>query len=140
MASSVEEILREVLHKLGSIETSVHLLQQDVRDEKEVARENRSRIHARLDQQTRVQSETEGKIITVGLTLEQQRSSIDALKATVEENRKEAEAASKDWKRIKTLGWGFSGLLVVIGVTGGGILIMAGDISVALARKWLRID
>jgi hypothetical protein len=134
--ASNEDIMRE----LGGLATAVRQLREDFHTERSEARDNRKRIHDRLDLQVREHSEVEGKIITVGLTLEQQRLSIERLAEKVDANQEAAQISADEWKRIKTLGCGFSGILVAVGVTGGGFLIWAGDISVALARKWLRID
>ncbi|MCK8781115.1 DUF1515 domain-containing protein [Rhizobium sp. NTR19] len=136
MATSNEDIMRE----LGRLGEAFRQLREDFNDEREAARENRSRIHARLDDQTNRINEMETTVILSGQTVTQQRDVISQLTTKVEENHQAVQPSLEDWKRIKTLGWGFSALLVAIGVTGASVLIYMGEAAVTIVRKWLRID
>ncbi|CDZ67621.1 Hypothetical protein NGAL_HAMBI2605_59020 [Neorhizobium galegae bv. orientalis] len=136
MTASNADILRE----LSTVSEAVRQLREDFRDERDAARENRARIHSRLDQQIRDLGLVEDKVIIVGQTVGQQRDFIDRLERKVAANHEEVKPSIEEWKRVKTLGWGFSGLLVALGFTGASILYWAGDAAVTFARKWLRID
>ncbi len=59
-----------------------------------------------------------------------------SIEATLSE---EIKPQTEEWKRMKTLGLGFAGLLALGGISFGAMLAYAGDTAVAVVRKWLRI-
>lgn len=69
----------------------------------------------------------------------QLRDEIAALKKTVQENHETVSPALEEWKRMKTLGVGISGLIALAGLTIGGLVAWAGDIAVNAVRAWLKI-
>ncbi|NKL34996.1 hypothetical protein GFL49_14550 [Rhizobium leguminosarum bv. viciae] len=46
----------------------------------------------------------------------------------------------EEWKKMKTLGYGISGLIAFAGLTIGGIIAYASDGAVAALRRWLKIN
>ncbi|ACE93042.1 hypothetical protein AMC90_CH04053 [Rhizobium phaseoli] len=48
--------------------------------------------------------------------------------------------ALEDWKRIKMIGYGVSGLIAIAGLTTGAIVTWASDGAVAWIRHWLKIN
>lgn len=60
------------------------------------------------------------------------REEITTLKETVDRNDAATQPALLEWKRMKTLGYGFSGLIAFAGLMIGGITAYASD------GAWLR--
>lgn len=123
----------EILFMLGELKKGLERVEQLQEEERREAKENRSKIHARLDQHVRDVGEIEEKVIIIGQTLGQQRETIETLS-------KDVRPALSEWARIKTLGWGFSFLLTAIGVTAGSLLMWFSDTAATALRRWLRID
>ncbi|WP_434729494.1 hypothetical protein [Rhizobium binae] len=68
------------------------------------------------------------------------REEIKALKETVDRNHDSTQLALEDWKRIKTLGVGISGIIALAGLTAGATITWASDGAVAWLRYWLKIN
>ncbi|HEV7433468.1 MAG TPA: hypothetical protein VGO22_01130 [Pseudorhizobium sp.] len=133
-------MLGELKNGMEHLSEQQERLHRQLEEERRAASENRSRIHARLDQHVMNVSEIEGKVITIGQAFEVQRSLIEGVSDKVEQNHAEVRPALEEWQRIKTLGWGASFILLSLGATGATVLWWAGDTAVTLARRWLRID
>ncbi|NZD62885.1 DUF1515 domain-containing protein [Rhizobium sp. WYCCWR 11290] len=141
--TSNDDILRalgRVEGRLTGIEESVSLLREDVSDEKDNAHESRSVIHRRLDEQAR-QIHLLDMTVTVSSNVDGQiREEIKTLKETVEKNHEAVAPTLEEWKKMKTLGYGISGLIAFAGLTIGGIIAYASDGAVAALRHWLKIS
>jgi len=133
MSASNDDIMRV----LGRLEEGVRQLREDFNVEKDLARENRAKLHERLDKQGDEISELEKTVIVAGHTVAQQRDVITGLKDTID---RDVQPTIGEFKEIQKLGRGVAMVLVALGFTAGGIVIWAGDMAVAVARKWLRID
>ncbi|OHV22303.1 hypothetical protein BBJ66_30245 [Rhizobium sp. RSm-3] len=68
------------------------------------------------------------------------RDEIKALKETVEKNQDAVGPAVKEWERMKSIGYGISGLVAFAGLTVGGMVAYASDGAVARLRHWLKIN
>jgi hypothetical protein len=68
------------------------------------------------------------------------REEIKTLKDTVEKNHAATQPALEDWKRIKTIGYGVSGLIAIAGLTTGAIVTWMSDGAVSALRHWLKIN
>ncbi|MEH2700528.1 MULTISPECIES: DUF1515 domain-containing protein [Rhizobium] len=143
MTTSNDELMRaigRVEGRLSGIEESVSLLREDVGDEKDNAHESRSVIHRRLDEQMR-QINLLDKIVEISSGVDATlREEIKNLKETVQENHKATQPALDEWKRMKAVGYGISGLIAFAGLTTGGIIAYASDGAVAAFRHWLKIN
>ncbi|MBY5399768.1 DUF1515 domain-containing protein [Rhizobium leguminosarum] len=141
--TSNDDILRalgRVEGRLTGIEESVSLLREDVSDEKDNAHESRSVIHRRLDEQAR-QIHLLDMTVTVSSNVDGQiREEIKTLKDTVEKNHEAVAPTLEEWKKMKTLGYGISGLIAFAGLTIGGMIAYASDGAVAALRHWLKIN
>lgn len=137
----------DIMHAIGKLEgslsgiyESVAQLRKDVGDEKTNAHESRTVIHRRLDEQMR-QINFLDKVVEISsgvdVTL---REEIKGLKATVEKNHEAVAPALDEWKRLKTLGIGISGLIALAGITVGGTISYAGDGLVTWVRHWLKVN
>jgi len=123
----------EILQALGRLQEGVDRLREDFQEEKALAHESRAKLHSRLDDQAKEIAHLETTVAISGEIDAQIRGKIEDLKETV-------EPQIEEWKRIKTLGMGISGLLVVAGITVGGIIVSASDAAVTAIRAWLRIQ
>ncbi|MBY3388509.1 hypothetical protein HFN90_22670 [Rhizobium laguerreae] len=59
---------------------------------------------------------------------------------TVENSHEAVAPTLEEWKKMKTLGYGISGLIAFAGLTIGGIIAYASDGAVAALRHWLKIN
>jgi hypothetical protein len=141
--TSNDDIMRalgRVEGRLTGIEENVSLLREEVSDEKQNAHESRSVIHRRLDDQGKQISHLDTTMVISGAVDATLREEIKTLKDTVEKNHAATQPALDDWRRIKTLGVGISGLIAIAGLTVGGIVASASDGVVAWLRHWLKIN
>jgi len=141
--TSNDDILRalgRVEGRLTGIEDNVALLRREVSDEKTNAHDSRSVIHARLDEQARQIAHLDTSVAISGGADAQIRQEIRSLKETVEKNQEMVAPALEDWKRMKSIGYGISGLIAFAGLTIGGIIAYASDGAVAALRHWLKIN
>ncbi|MGO8301039.1 DUF1515 domain-containing protein [Rhizobium ruizarguesonis] len=141
--TSNDDILRalgRVEGRLTGIEESVSLLREDVSDEKDDAHESRSVIHRRLDEQAKQFSHLETTVAIAGRVDAQIREEIKSLRDTVNKNHDAVTPALEEWKRLKTLGVGISGLIALAGLTIGGMISYAGDGAVSWFRHWLKLN
>ncbi|WP_017960017.1 membrane protein [Rhizobium leguminosarum] len=141
--TSNDDILRalgRVEGRLSGIEESVSLLREDVSDEKDNAHESRSVIHRRLDEQAKQIAHLDTTVAISGGVDATLRDEIKALKETVEKNHDSVQPALDEWRRMKTLGYGISGLIAFAGLTIGGMIAYASDGAVAALRHWLKIN
>ncbi|MDR9813125.1 DUF1515 domain-containing protein [Rhizobium hidalgonense] len=140
--TSNDDILRalgRVEGRLTGIEENVSLLREEVSDEKQNAHESRSVIHRRLDDQGKQISHLDTTMVISGAVDATLREEIKTLKDTVEKNHAATQPALDDWRRIKTLGVGISGLIAIAGLTAGATITWASDGAVAWLRHWLKI-
>lgn len=143
MTTSNDDIMRalgRVEGRLTGIEENVSLLRNEVSDEKENAHESRSVIHRRLDEQAK-QINLLDKVVEINSGVDAQvREELKVIKETVQKNHDAVQPTLEDWKRLKTLGYGISGLIAFAGLTIGGMVAYASDGAVAWLRHWLKIN
>ncbi|MBB4342161.1 DUF1515 domain-containing protein [Rhizobium leguminosarum] len=142
-ATSNDDILRalgRVEGRLSGIEESVSLLREDVSDEKDNAHQSRSVIHRRLDEQAKQISHLDTTVAITGGVDAQIREEIKSLKDTVDKNHAATQPALEEWRRMKTIGYGISGLIAFAGLTVGAVVTWASDGAVAALRHWLKIN
>ncbi|NNH65876.1 DUF1515 domain-containing protein [Rhizobium laguerreae] len=141
--TSNDDILRalgRVEGRLTGIEDNVALLRKEVSDEKVSAHDSRAVLHKRLDEQARQIAQLDTSVAISGGADAQIRQEIKSLKDTVEKNQEAVAPALDEWKRMKTIGYGISGLIAFAGLTVGGVIAYASDGAVAALRHWLKIN
>lgn len=119
---------------------TIDRLSGDFAEERRQAHDSRSRIHERLDEQAHRIGESEKTLVAAGATVAQQRDVILTLKETVEKNHAATQPALEEWRRMKTIGYGISGLIAFAGLTIGGVIAYMSDGAVAALRHWLKIN
>ena len=141
--TSNDDILRalgRVEGRLTGIEESVSLLREDVSDEKDNAHESRSVIHRRLDEQMRQINLLE-KVVEISSGVDATlRDEIKNHRDTVDKNHAATQPALEEWRRMKSIGYGISGLIAFAGLTVGAIVTWASDGAVSALRHWLKIN
>lgn len=141
--TSNDDILRalgRVEGRLTGIEESVSLLREEVGDEKDNAHHSRSVIHRRLDEQAKQISHLDTTMAISGGVDATLREEIKNLKETVDRNHAATQPALEEWRRMKTIGYGISGLIAFAGLTVGAIITWASDGAVSALRHWLKIN
>ncbi|MBY5551517.1 DUF1515 domain-containing protein [Rhizobium leguminosarum] len=141
--TSNDDILRalgRVEGRLTGIEENVALLRNEVGEEKANAHDSRAVIHKRLDEQARQVAHLDTRVAIRGGADALIREEIRTLKETVEKNQEAAGPALEEWKRMKSIGYGISGLIAFAGLTMGGMIPYASDGAVAALRHWLKIN
>ncbi|PCK86336.1 DUF1515 domain-containing protein [Rhizobium sophoriradicis] len=141
--TSNDDILRalgRVEGRLTGIEENVSLLREEVSDEKDNAHHSRSVIHRRLDDQAKEIAHLNTTVAISGGVDATLRDEIKALKETVQSNHDAVGPALEEWKRMKTIGYGISGLIAFAGLTVGGTVAYMSDSAVAWVRHWLKIN
>lgn len=141
--TSNDDILRalgRVEGRLTGIEENVALLRQEMSEEKANAHESRAVIHKRLDEQARQIAHLNTRAAISGGADAQLRDEVLTLKETVEKNQETVAPALEEWKRMKTIGYGISGLIAFAGLTTGGVIAYASDGAVGALRHWLKIN
>lgn len=132
--------LGRVEGKLTGIEDKVALIREDVSEEKDNAHESRAVIHRRLDEQMK-QIYLLDKVVEISSGVDATlREEIKSLKETVDKNHAATQPALEEWRRMKTIGYGVSGLIAFAGLTTGAIVTYASDGAVAAFRHWLKIN
>ncbi|MBY5899395.1 hypothetical protein HFO88_03465 [Rhizobium leguminosarum] len=97
-------------------------------------------IHGRLDEQ-RQQIHLLDKVVEISSGVDATlREEIKSIKETVEKNHEAVAPILEEWKKMKTLGYGISGLIAFAGLTIGGMIAYASDGAVAWVRHWLKIN
>lgn len=112
----------------------------DFREEKKNAHEHRAIIHQRIDEQSQQIGHLETTVAISGEIDAQLRDQIQELKDTVDKNHAEVGPAIEEWRRLKTIGVGISGLIAISGLTIGGLVAWMGDSLITTARHWLKIN
>ncbi|QIG72946.1 DUF1515 domain-containing protein [Rhizobium phage RHph_N3_2] len=130
----------DIMHALGRVEEGVKRIREDFQEEKENAHDSRAVIHRRLDEQMR-QINLLDKVVEISSAVDATlREEIKALKETVDKNHAATQPALEEWKRIKSIGYGISGLIAIAGLTTGALIGWASDGAAALFRHWLKIS
>ncbi|MDW9880480.1 DUF1515 domain-containing protein [Sinorhizobium meliloti] len=129
----------DIMMALGRLTESVEQLREDFRDEKQTAHESRAVIHRRLDEQAAEIGSLKTNVAVAGLVEAQVRDEIKALGVRVEENHKAVTPSVEEWKRIRNIGIGITGLVAIGGLSVGAVLTWASETAVTTIRHWLRI-
>lgn len=137
----------DIMHAIGKLEgsltginESVAQLRKDFSDEKTNAHESRAVIHKRLDDQAKQIYHFDTTVaISAGVDAQIQEE-IKTLKETVEKNHDATQPALEEWKRMRNIGIGISGLIAFAGLTIGAVVTWMSDGAVAALRAWLKIN
>lgn len=132
--------LNDVLFSLGRLQEAVEQLRDDFRDEKSDAKESRAIIHRRLDEQADKIAALNSTVEIAGQVDAQIRDEVKAVAEKVDANQTAIAGDVADWRRLKGIGLGVTGLLAIGGLTVGALLVWAGETAANAVRAWLRIS
>ena len=127
------------MRTLGRLEEGVDRIREDFQQEKEDAHESRAVIHRRLDDHVKQMAKTDETITIAALVDAQIRDEVKALQLTVQQNHEKVEPALSEWRRIKILGTGVGGLLLMLGISAGAVITWASDTASQWVRHWLKL-
>lgn len=151
---SSDDVLHQILGKLGSIEATQNALADEFKTERSNARESRQVLHEKLDDLGGRVAHAETSIQVAGQVVAQTRERIDAVARDLAEHRvavsasfaavdirikKEIEPSVDDMKRMKMVGGSIVALIALGGTAFGASLIWWGEQAAAFLRHILRI-
>ena len=128
--------MSDVMLALGHLQEGVDRLREDFTEEKASAAISRRSIYERHDDLSRELAKLKGDVVSVGHIGAQTRDEVQSLGGRVDQNKKDIQPSLEDWRRIKTLGLGITGILAIGGVTVGAMLSMGVDAFKAVMRHW----
>lgn len=126
--------LGDVLLAMGRLQEGVDRLTRDFGEEKTSAAASRKSIYERQEEFRRGLDDLKNDVdmaavITGGKLAELTRG--------LEEHKKAVQPSIDDWRRIKNMGVGISGILAIGGLSVGALLMAGLDTFKAAVRSWL---
>lgn len=131
--------LEDVMLALGRVQEGVDRLREDFQNEKNMAHESRAVIHRRLDEQAAEIGSLKTNVAVAGMVEAQVRDEIKALGVRVDTNHAAITPSVEEWKRIRNIGIGITGLIAIGGLSVGAVLTWASETAVTTIRHWLKI-
>lgn len=129
----------DIMRVLGRIEEKVEQLEKAFKTEKQDAHDSRATIHRRLDEQVSQIALLDKTVEIAGMIDAQMRDRMEGLATTVADNHNAVAPSIEEWKRLKFLGYGVSGLIAMAGISVAGLVLWAGEAAVTTIRHWLKI-
>ncbi len=112
-------------------------MREDFTEEKRSAASSRKAMHERHDE---LASDLSNLRLDVGITGQinaQVREEVKALGEKVAQHKAEIQPSIEDWRKIKNLGLGITGILAIGGLSVGAMLTMGLDAVKSLLRQWI---
>lgn len=126
----------DVLLAIGRLQASVDHMRADFSEEKKSAATSRKAIYERHEELKEEMSSMRSDMEVAALISAQGREEVKALAGKIDANRDAIQPSIDDWKRIKTLGVGITGVLAIGGMSIGAFLMMGIDAFKAAMRQW----
>ena len=126
-----------VLLAIGRLQASLDHMQRDFAAEKISATQSRRALYERHDGLQEQIGSLRMDLQAAGQTTLQAREEARSAIEKVEQHRAEIKSSVEDWKKIKTLGMGITGVLAIGGLSAGALLSMGWDALKAATRSWL---
>lgn len=108
---------------LGRVQEGVDRLRDDFTDEKQSASVSRKSMYER-------QEELSQELIRL-------TADVRAVSQKIEQHKADIQPSIDDWRRIKNLGIGITGILALGGLSVGAMLSLGLDACKAALRQWL---
>lgn len=119
---------------MGRMAEGIERLRADFSEEKASAAASRKVIHERHEELRSDLSNLKSDIDMAAVISAQK---IDALASDLKDHKAAVQPSVEEWKRIKTLGIGITGVLAIGGLSVGAMLSMGLDAFRAALRSWL---
>lgn len=126
--------LTDVLMLLGRLEAGVERLRQDFSEEKVQASQSRKLLYERQDEMRGDLSNLKQDIDMAAVISAQK---LGELAKELKDHKEAVQPSVDEWKRIRTLGIGITGVLAIGGLSVGAMLSMGLDAFRAAMRSWL---
>lgn len=130
------DLNNQILLLLGRIQEGQDRLREDFDAEKRSAAESRRILYQKTDELSKEMSSIQNDLAIAGLTSAQVREEVKALGETVTQHKAMIQPSIEDWKKLKALGLGISGILAVGGLSVGALLAMGVDAVKAAVKSW----
>lgn len=125
--------------KIGRLLEAVEQIREDFKEERNAARESRSNIHRRLDEQAHDIAKLRTDMMAAGQIQAQVRNELQEVRRTVDENHEAITPDIEEFRRMKTLGRGFFWLLGFGGVSLGAAIAYTSENLATIVRHWLKL-
>lgn len=122
--------MNDVLLAIGRLQASVDHLGQDFTHEKRSAAESRKALYERHD-------ELNSEVARVASDVKMSAHEVKRLGDEIAQHKQAIQPSIDDWRRIKTLGLGVTGVLAIGGLSVGAVLVAGIDAFKAVLRSWL---
>lgn len=119
---------------MGRMAEGIERLRADFGEEKSQAAASRKALYERQEELRGDLSNLKNDIDMSAVITSQK---IDALAADLKDHKAAVQPSVDEWKRIKTLGIGITGVLALGGLSVGAMLSMGLDAFKAAVRSWL---
>ena len=129
--------LNDILVGIGRLQESVDRLRGDFTEEKRSAAASRKTIYERQDELNAEIVRVAGDVNISAHIVAQNRDEVKRLGAIIDSHKDAIQPSIDDWRRIKTLGLGVTGVLAIGGLSVGAMLTMGIDAAKAALRSWL---
>lgn len=126
-----------ILVAIGRLQSSVDHMQRDFDNDKRSAAESRKALYARHDDLQEQIGGLKMDLQRAGQATVRVSEEMKVVSQKVEQHRAEIKSSVEDWKKIKTLGMGITGVLAIGGLSVGAFLSMGWDALKAAMRQWL---
>ncbi len=126
--------LTDVLMILGRVQEGVERLRQDFGEEKAQASESRKVLYERQEEMRGNLSNLKSDIDMAAVVSAQK---LGELAKELRDHKDAVQPSIDEWKRIRTLGIGITGVLAIGGLSIGAMLSMGLDAFRAALRSWL---
>ncbi len=126
--------LTDVLMILGRVQEGVERLRQDFGEEKAQASQSRKLLYERQEEVRGELSALKSDIDMAAVVTSQK---LGDLTKELADHKLAVQPSIDEWKRIRTLGIGITGVLAIGGLSVGAMLSMGLDAFRAALRSWL---
>lgn len=108
---------QKILMDLGRLLEGQDRLTKSFEDEKKTAMESRQRLYERTDDLSAEIHVLKQNIAIAGQATAQVREEVKLLKTSLADHKTSIQPSIDDWKRLKALGYGMSGLILLAGLS-----------------------
>ena len=126
-----------ILLALGRLQASMDHMQRDFAEEKRSATESRRALYERHDDLQEQIGGLKMDLQISGQITAQVREEVKTVSQKVDQHKSDIQPSLDDWRKIKSLGLGVTGVLAIGGLSVGALLAMGWDAFKAALRSFL---
>lgn len=129
--------LNDVLMAVGRLQEGQDRMREDFTAEKQSALVSRKALHERHDDLSRELGSLKTDVAVSGTINAQVREEVKSLGRKIDQHKEDIQPSIDDWRKIKTLGLGITGILAIGGLTVGAMLTMGFEYFKTVLRSLL---